>query len=146
MSLSTSHFIPCVLSLLSSKVWVPSLPRPSLFLILVLELVGLYRNQARSQDTSLCREFLDDARLALHDCRESKREVVTESVGDQQPLPWDLSGLCGFGRTDHLDCGITVFDEKQQKLDLHQLRILTSVERAPRVRISPPRRGGCLVA
>ena len=36
---------------------------------------------------------VDDARLALHDCRESKREVVVDGVGDQKPLPWVLSGL-----------------------------------------------------
>ena len=40
--LSTSHFIPCVSSLLCSKVWMPFLqPRPSLFCILVVELVRL---------------------------------------------------------------------------------------------------------
>ena len=52
--------------------------RPSLFLILVVGLVRLCKNQAETQDPSLCREFVDDARLTLHDCRESKREVVSE--------------------------------------------------------------------
>ena len=46
-----------------------------------------------TQDSSLCLEFLDDARLALHGCGDGKREVVIESVGNQRSLVWALSGL-----------------------------------------------------
>ena len=55
--------------------------RPSLFLILVVELVRLYRNSAGTQDCSLCREFLDDARLALHDSCEGKKRASSKVLG-----------------------------------------------------------------
>ena len=37
--------------------------------------------------------FLDEAKLVLQDCCESQKEVIVESVSDQQPLAWGLSGL-----------------------------------------------------
>ena len=41
-----------------AQIWMSLLqPRPSLFLIWVVELVRLHRNQARTRDSSLCREF-----------------------------------------------------------------------------------------
>ena len=36
--------------------------------------------------------FLDHVRLASHNRRARKREVVTAIVDDQHPLPWVLSG------------------------------------------------------
>ena len=74
-----------------------------------VELVRLCRNQAGTQDSSLCWEFSDDARLALHDCRESKTDVVNDRVGDEQPLPWVLSGLL------HLHCDCTMCNEEESK-------------------------------
>ena len=68
-------------------------PQPSLFLILVVELVRLFRHQAGTRDSSLYRDFLEGARLALHDCRENKKEIVVESVDNQRSLVWALTGL-----------------------------------------------------
>ena len=91
-------------SLLKSLPFVP--PRPSLFLILVVELVRLCMNSGGTQDSSLCREFLDDAMLALHDYREGKKEVVIESGGSPG------GSVC----PDHLDWFCTVSDEAESNI------------------------------
>ena len=90
-------------------------PRPVLFLILVVG--ATLQESSGNSRTIICVGFLDDAKLALHDCRESKKEVVTESVGNQRLLLWALSGvLVGLGCTDNLDCVSTVFDGNQSKI------------------------------
>ena len=92
--LSTSHFTPCVSSLLCSKVWMPFFTTTAIFASHFGGGIGATLQEfSWTQDSSLCREFLDDARLALHDCREGKKEVVIKSVGNQQSLVWALSGL-----------------------------------------------------
>ena len=119
-------------------------PRPSLFLMLVVELVRLFRNSASTQHSSLCRAslcrgFLDDARLALHDCREGKTEVVTESVGNQRSLVWALPDLLVALVVLTIQmCVYAVSGEEQSKhLNLHPLDKMTRSERTAHVRLLP---------
>ena len=52
----------------------------------------LCRNSAGTQDASLCREFLNDTRLTLHDCRGQEKTLI-EDVGNQCMWVWTLSDL-----------------------------------------------------
>ena len=88
-------------------------------------------------------EFLDDARLAVHDCCENNRQCSKSA-----PVGVGVLGsLYGVGCVGHLDGVYTVFDKEKSKicLDLRPVIKMTSTGRKTHVRLlSAP--GGDLVA
>ena len=71
-----------------------------------------------------------DAKLALYNCRESKKEVVTDSVGNQRPLLWALSGLL---------VGLSFGLRLQNRVDLRTLTTMMRTRRMTHVRLPPVR-------
>ena len=79
--------------------------------------------------------FLDETKLVLHGCRETKKEVIVDGFDDQQPLIGSVTSFV-FSRC--------LSRKREQELSTSHPETMVDLERARRAS-APPRRGGGLV-